>query len=95
MSQRRNGVAVDMSLAIVSMLHGAHERKVFGSRDQAIMCCVTAAISFAINTGGKGGEEASIVRVQDILDELKTSYGMAVVEGWCSGETTGGFDRGR
>ena len=85
----------DMSLAIVSMLHGAHDRKVVGGRDQIIMCCMTAAISFAIDTGGRGGEEASIGKVQDILDELRTGYSMAVMEGWCTGATKGGFTRGR
>lgn len=89
------GREVDVSLAILSMLHGAHERKVLGSRDQAIMCCVTAAISFAINTGGRGGEEQAIHKVQEILDDLKASYSMAVVEGYCKGGTAGGFDRGR
>lgn len=84
-----------MSLAIVSMLHGAHDRKIVGSRDQVIMCCVTSAISFAINTGGRGGEERSIAKVQELLDELKSSYSQAVMDGYCSGKSTGGFDRGR
>ena len=95
MNQKHSGKDLDMSLAIVSMLHGAHERKVLGNRDQAIMCCVTAAISFAINTGGRGGEENAILKVQEIFDDLKASYSMAVVDGYCKGGTAGGFDRGR
>ena len=95
MNKQPDGHEVDMSLAIVSMLHGAHDRKVVGGRDQVIMCCMSSAISFAINTGGKGGEEAAIRKVQDILDELKSGYSMAVMEGWCSGATTGGYSRGR
>ena len=95
MNQRLDGRKADMSLAIVSMLHGAHERRVLGSRDDVIMSCVTAAISFSINTGGRDGEAASIDKVQAILDDLKASYSKAVEEGYCRGSTTGGYARGR
>ena len=85
----------DISLAIASMVHGAHDARVLADRDSGIMCCLTAAVSFAVDTGGRGGEERSISRVQEILDELKDSYRMAVVEGYCNGRSKGGFSRGR
>ncbi len=80
------------SLAINAMVHGAYEKNIIRTRDEAIMCCLSAALGFAVETGRAGKELVAIELVQKILDDLKPAYETVIEDGHCNG-AKGGYNR--
>ncbi len=81
-----------ITLAINALLIGAYDKNILKNRDETIMCCLSAAISFAVETGRSGKEMVAIEQVQKILDDLKPAYETVIEDGKCNG-SKGGYAR--
>jgi len=82
-----------VSLAVVSLLDGALQRNLVASRNEAISCALLAALTFAVDTHGRGAETKALEHTRILFNGLVDRFEEGIANQTIRGGQQGGFDR--
>ena len=82
-----------MLLAVKALLDGAYDNGLFLRPEEAVGIAMSAALAFAIETGGRGREREALAMARSVFDAFESEYARQVADGRITGKSRGGFRR--
>ena len=82
-----------MLLAVKALLDGAYDNGLFLRPEEAVGIAMSAALAFAIETGGRGCEREALAMARGVFDAFEDEYARHITGGRLTGRSRGGFRR--
>ena len=91
----RNDLFTDgaVLLSMKALLDGAYDNGLFLTPQEAVGVAISAAMAFAIETAGPGGEDKAMKMLDEVFADFAGEYRRQIAAGSIRGKGRGGFRR--